>query len=83
MKPSYKSPEIEKCITNIFGVSRLECIKQNKCPCCKADINVNELRDTLSIKEWAISGMCQACQDSIFDASEYEPDDNYDDEEAF
>ncbi len=35
-----------------------------KCPTCDAD--VGEFRDALSAKEFSISGMCQACQDSVF-----------------
>lgn len=80
MKASPKNPAIDKCITNIFGIDRVKCIQENKCPCCKADINVNEFRDTLSVKEWTISGMCQACQDSVFDAPE-PYDDNYDEDD--
>lgn len=25
-----------------------------------------KFRDSLSLKEWSISGMCQSCQDSVF-----------------
>ena len=79
MKATYKNPAIDKCITNIFGIDRVKCIEENKCTCCKSEVNVNEFKDSLSAREWAISGMCQKCQDSIFDTPEYEPDCDEDD----
>lgn len=36
------------------------------CPLCGKAINPADFRDTLSVKEFRISGMCQECQDSIF-----------------
>lgn len=37
------------------------------CPFCGKEINIdNEFRDELSIKEYHISGLCQACQDKVF-----------------
>lgn len=66
MRVSPKNPAIDKCITNIFGIDRVKCIQENKCTCCKVDIDVNEFRDILSAKEYAISGMCQECQDKTF-----------------
>jgi hypothetical protein len=36
------------------------------CPCCGASVNESDFRDTLSVKEFGISGMCQSCQDSVF-----------------
>jgi hypothetical protein len=39
-------------------------------------------RNTLSCTEYQISGMCQTCQDSVFNTAEDEPDDDID-EPAF
>ena len=39
-----------------------------RCPTCQGEIG--EFRDALSRKEFGISGMCQACQDSVFGAGE-------------
>ena len=36
------------------------------CPMCSEA--VTELRDNLSLREFGISGLCQACQDSVFGA---------------
>lgn len=42
-------------------------VKRGKCPFCGKDIDPNkEFRDELSKKEYAISGLCQACQDEVF-----------------
>jgi hypothetical protein len=60
-------------------------IKDGKCPTCKKEILLKNLeyakfkgykpkadgfRDDLSVKEFKISGMCQQCQDSVFDGEE-------------
>jgi hypothetical protein len=39
-------------------------IEENKCPMCKKPITA--FRDESSKKEYAISGMCQKCQDQVF-----------------
>ncbi len=50
-----------------------ELVLQSRCPFCTKDIDPStEFRDTLSIKEFSISGLCQACQDSIFNSPEEE-----------
>ena len=48
-----------------------------ECPICGGEIAPESLRDNLSREEFAISGMCQRCQDDVF--SELD-DDFYDDE---
>ena len=68
MKPVEKSSEMVKVLDtislNMFGKSRSEAIRQNICVNCggEADIFV----DIRSKREFAISGLCQNCQDSIF-----------------
>jgi len=37
---------------------------ENNCPCCKQP--VGEFTDEISKKEYAITGLCQACQDIVF-----------------
>lgn len=55
----------EKIIKQTFPEA-LELIKNKQCPCCSSNINLEEFRDTLSFKEFTISGMCQKCQDKTF-----------------
>ena len=40
-------------------------INENKCTMCGK--SAVEFKDSLSIKEYSISGMCQACQDSVYE----------------
>lgn len=42
-------------------------VEAGKCPMCGKPIDMNTFKDDLSLKEFRISGMCQACQDDIFD----------------
>jgi uncharacterized CHY-type Zn-finger protein len=44
-----------------------ELTQSGKCPICKKEIVVTDFKDSLSRKEFSISGMCQSCQDSFFD----------------
>jgi hypothetical protein len=37
-----------------------------KCPFCKKTVDLKEIRDADSLKEYHISGLCQSCQDAIF-----------------
>jgi hypothetical protein len=37
------------------------------CPICGTLVNAGkDLKDPLSVAEWKISGLCQACQDATF-----------------
>lgn len=62
MEPSRKSPGMESLLEGLFG--RTTAIENNRCTMCPEDASV--LRDDLSRKEYTISGMCQACQDRVF-----------------
>jgi len=43
-----------------------ESLRKRFCVMCKNP--VTQFKDDLSIKEYAISGLCQTCQDSFFDS---------------
>lgn len=47
-----------------YSVIAKDDVINNRCPICKST-NL-EFKDALSEKEYAISGMCQSCQDSVF-----------------
>ena len=49
----------------------MKLIENRQCPCCKEKININDFKDEKSLKEFVISGLCQSCQDDIFDMSNY------------
>jgi len=68
MEPSCKSPMIDLMLSNLAGKSREIQIASNLCMLCPG--NAKAFRDTLSAQEYTISGMCQICQDQIFNGGE-------------
>ncbi len=66
--PSKKSDEmegfLEELSTLMFGESRTESIGGNTCVSCGED--ASEFEDSVSRKEYGISGLCQTCQDEVF-----------------
>jgi hypothetical protein len=47
--------------------SALIAIDAGLCPLCDRSIEDTPFKDALSLKEFKISGLCQICQDSIFE----------------
>jgi len=43
------------------------CASEYDCPTCDKKTRIAGLKDHLSMKEARISGMCQVCQDEVFD----------------
>lgn len=41
--------------------------KKGMCPFCKKEVKEEDFRDRFSVREWEISGLCQACQDKVFE----------------
>lgn len=58
-----KSPDMIKAIKAMFGD------QEGICPTCQKPLkgDTSEFRDDLSRKEYTISGMCQSCQDGVFE----------------
>lgn len=48
--------------------------------CGDGPVTRESFKDELSVKEYGISGMCQKCQDSVFNAPEYEDQDERDED---
>lgn len=46
----------------------VERVEKGYCPTCDCNekIKMEDFRDELSVKEYKISGMCQDCQDRVF-----------------
>ncbi len=44
----------------------MKLIDQGRCPDCTEEILADSFKNELSKKEFAISGLCQKCQDEIF-----------------
>ena len=49
-----------------FGVSQTGAKEEGICVFCHEEIDMEDFRDGLSIKEFKISGLCQKCQDKTF-----------------
>ncbi len=49
-----------------FNPTIITSMEKHLCPCCGKVITADEFRDDLSKREYNISGMCQKCQDSVF-----------------
>lgn len=68
--PSPKTPKMERTIDaftkQVFGRCRTDSIKEATCVSCGA--SVKEFKDAISRKEFTISGLCQSCQDGVFDS---------------
>ena len=82
IQPSYKAPAIDALLSEIIfnGKDRVTCIKEGKCLTCDDahGIIASSFRDDVSRKEYAISAMCQSCQDDVFGVSDDEPEDPWD-----
>jgi hypothetical protein len=74
LPPSDKSPAIENYLEQTSG--RTSAINARKCiPAplgCGRDIEPGEIEtwDSLTVREYQISGLCKTCQDSVFGTSE-------------
>ena len=61
-EPSEKSSQIETFLEKLFG--RTSAIRENRCASCHKE--AMEFKDSLSAKEYLISGLCQICQDEVW-----------------
>jgi|6_EtaG_2_1085325.scaffolds.fasta_scaffold16298_5 DnaJ-class molecular chaperone len=80
--PSKKSNEMNAFLDQFSkamfeGVGRASSIARNTCVTCKGD--ASSFKDELSEKEFTISGMCQTCQDEIFEDPPVENPDYFSD----
>ena len=70
MEPTRKVTNLEDMLKGVFIIDRVQCISDNVCTMCGKP--VAEFHDQLSRKEYTISGMCQACQDHVFNYEDSE-----------
>lgn len=58
---------IKRILEQIWDlITELKRISTGYCPICGNKLYLNSFKDSLSIKECRISGLCQNCQDKIF-----------------
>lgn len=58
----------EEIMKKLGFEKEVKLIKQSICPFCVEPVELFEFRDETSRLEHLISGLCQACQDEIFDS---------------
>jgi len=79
INPAWKAPQIDALLSEIVfnGKDRVTCIKEGTCITCDdaKGIKATSFRDDISRKEYAISAMCQSCQDDVFGVSDDELED--------
>jgi len=63
-EPSWKTPEMNKVLEHLFNHPRTVSIQNDTCSNCGEP--AVEFTDEVSRREFAISGLCQKCQDIIF-----------------
>ena len=82
--PAWKAPQIDALLSEIVfnGKDRPTCIRKGICITCDDAKGIKEtsFRDDISRKEYAISAMCQSCQDDVFGHDE--PEDPWDNQWA-
>ncbi len=58
----------------LFGRKLSEALEQGICVRCGARVRLEDFRDELSKKEYYLSGLCQRCQDEVWDGGLLEVD---------
>lgn len=56
----------KELLKSLGFTKEVEAVENNLCPLCKKQIDTSAFRDRTSRAEYAISGMCQSCQDKVF-----------------
>jgi len=64
MKPAEKNTLLNEVLNILYN--REENIINNRCVFCDKLVIVESFRDSTSLNEYTISGLCQDCQDRIF-----------------
>jgi len=60
--------ERTKDILRLCGLgNQVEAVEAGFCPLCLEPVSKDDLTSELYIKEYNISGMCQKCQDKVFE----------------
>lgn len=68
LSATFKNSDVEAMLSELTGVSRIGAVAEASCVTCSGE--ASSFRDSLSQKEYTISGMCQSCQDSVFGVSD-------------
>jgi hypothetical protein len=64
MREAPKAPSIRRMQSDFMGTDVVASINQDKC--CSCGGPATEFKDDISRREFSISGLCQTCQDGVF-----------------
>lgn len=56
---------VNQIVQDLFP-KQLERINRGVCAICSKEVDESKFKDELSLKEFKISGLCQNCQDGVF-----------------
>jgi hypothetical protein len=72
--PTIKSPRIDNHLKATFGVNREQAILDEVCVSAPigCGMPVTKFRTNADAKEFEISGLCQSCQDDLFEEAKIE-----------
>lgn len=67
--PAEKAPAVERTLTEVFGVNRVDAILNEVCVSSPIGCGqpVEGFRTDLNAREYEISGLCEKCQDKYFE----------------
>ena len=76
VEPLEKSAAVRKTMDDLAGTSSETSIRENRCALCGK--TAKNFKDSESRREFAISGMCQRCQEEAWGPGGYleDPDDD-------
>lgn len=62
-----RSKKMQEFLEKVFP-EETKAVSEGRCPSCKELVDRTSFRDNLSVQEYHISGLCQQCQDKVFEA---------------
>ena len=65
--PTKKTTAVDEIIKALTGFGRKEAINERVCVFCAKPVTLDSFKDELSLKEYHIGGMCQECQDKVYE----------------
>ena len=66
LKPLEGGESMDRAIMESLFPEQTRLAEQGYCPMCAVSMAGKSFKDALSFREFQISGMCQVCQDEVF-----------------
>jgi hypothetical protein len=67
-KMSLQKPDFKRPVFKLMPQAKIS-IENGECPTCGREIQEKDFKDEASRREYSISGMCQWCQNKIFNGN--------------